>query len=190
MQPLVHPWNPAGYLRNAVSGINFWVLDSQEYSGYEVYKNQCLICHSEGIISSQKFDKKGWLKLISKMKKFGADIAPDEEEGLTRFLMGLRKRKPIEEKKSSYSVQRDKFELVKTGAAVSPEPQQLYESTCAQCHGNDGEGKIGPRLKGRLVPKADFVAAVTRGKNRMPAFGDSLTQTQVLGLWQHLQKTQ
>jgi len=188
IQPLKHPWNPPGYLRNSVSGVQFWALSSKEFEGSQVYQTQCLICHSEGLSSSQKFDRKGWAKLLVKMKSFGVQVQPEEEEPLIDFLMGLSKRRSNLEEKSSYEIQKLKFQAPDLSSRVNTsEVKKLYEMNCSQCHGEQGEGKIGPRLRSRLIPQEVFVVAVTQGKNRMPAFGEALNASQIRDLWKYLQ---
>ena len=188
IQPMTHSWNPPGYLRNAVTGVSFWVVDSKEYEGYEVYRNQCLICHSEGLIASQRFDKKGWIKLITKMKSFGAAIDKEDEEKLLYFLQNLKKRKLGTPQFSSYEIQKTKYQLPEGTGKDSSGIESLYQSNCAQCHGEQGHGGMGPRLRGRLVPKELFIQAVTKGRNRMPSFENSITPEQVHALWSYLQK--
>lgn len=187
-QPMKHIWNPPGYLRNAVTGTHFAVLDSKEFEGSVTYRNQCLICHTEGLIASQKFDQKGWKKLLLKMRAFGAQIEVDEEDNLIRFLTGLTKRNKVSNKISSYPVQNLKFSAAANQIQNIEESSELYRTSCAQCHGDQGQGLTGPRLRGRLVPKEIFFQTVTMGKNRMPAFGQSLTQDQIVSLWSFLQK--
>jgi len=188
IQPLKHAWNPAGYLRNAVSGVNIWAVDSDEFEGFEIYKSQCLTCHSEGLIASQKFEKKGWNHLLNKMKVFGAQVEPTEETKLIKFLLGLQKRNRGVQKLSSVDVEKIKFENPLVTAPESEETRRIYENNCAQCHGEEGQGKTGPRLRGRLIPKEIFLNAVMNGKNRMPAFGSSFKEDQILNLWGFLQR--
>ena len=153
-----------------------------------MYKSQCLTCHSEGLIASQKFDEKGWSKLLTKMKLFGAQVEPSQEKKLIQFLLGLTKRHQGLQKLSSFEIQKGRFENPPNSGTVSKEITGIYENACAQCHGEVGEGKIGPRLRGRLIPKEIFIQGVRNGRNRMPAFGDSLKEDQILELWRFLQR--
>ena len=57
----------------------------------------------------------------------------------------------------------------------------LYVTTCAACHGDDGQGGFGPSLRSSLVA-ADFQALVEQineGQGDMPAFESTLTSGQV-----------
>jgi len=59
--------------------------------------------------------------------------------------------------------------------------QQLYQSHCAECHGEDGKGVVpGARNFNDLdymrgVTPASFYTAVTAGRGEMPSFQDKLT---------------
>ncbi len=44
-----------------------------------------------------------------------------------------------------------------------------YKSKCAACHGPNGEGKIGPALKGTSVSADDIVAMLTKGNEAKKA---------------------
>jgi mono/diheme cytochrome c family protein len=77
-------------------------------------------------------------------------------------------------------------------AAFTPEQvsagQALYARNCAPCHG--------PRMQDpesafdlRKFPREDharFVAAVTRGKNQMPPWGDLLKPDEIEALWAYV----
>jgi mono/diheme cytochrome c family protein len=79
------------------------------------------------------------------------------------------------------------------GVAVPVDPTVLYSQNCARCHGADGRGdaemkKTMPTLRDFTDPafKArspdDLARVVMAGKNQMPGFGASLSQTKI----QHL----
>ena len=60
----------------------------------------------------------------------------------------------------------------------------IYADSCAQCHGADGSGGIGPPLGGGAVveafPDAEAeIAVVAEGRQGMPGFGDRLTPEQI-----------
>jgi mono/diheme cytochrome c family protein len=44
------------------------------------------------------------------------------------------------------------------GMLMAQEGATLYKAKCAMCHGPNGEGKIGPAIKGK-----DVTAALTKG---------------------------
>jgi mono/diheme cytochrome c family protein len=43
------------------------------------------------------------------------------------------------------------------------EGESIFKAKCAMCHGPNGEGKIGPALKGTKVSESDIVALLTKG---------------------------
>jgi mono/diheme cytochrome c family protein len=63
--------------------------------------------------------------------------------------------------------QRIKTEAVERGA-------HLYPLHCAKCHGREGEGKIGPALKGTTLDEGLLRRTIARGipGKPMPAFGE------------------
>lgn len=68
----------------------------------------------------------------------------------------------------------------------------LFKTKCAGCHGADGKGEtaMGKTLKLRDLGSADvqkqsddeLTTIVSAGKNKMPAYGKSLSADQVKGL--------
>jgi mono/diheme cytochrome c family protein len=72
-----------------------------------------------------------------------------------------------------------------TGGAASSSPgAAIFSENCARCHGADGGGGIGPQLSGGKVVKAfpnvdAQVQFVTRGRDGMPSFGDTLSPAQI-----------
>ena len=65
----------------------------------------------------------------------------------------------------------------------------LYKTKCAMCHGADGKGDspMGKKLNVRDLGSpevqkqtdAELTTTVTKGKNKMPAFGAKLTSEQI-----------
>ena len=49
-------------------------------------------------------------------------------------------------------------------AVFAQDGAATYKSKCAMCHGPNGEGKVGPALKGTSLSDADIVALLTKGK--------------------------
>jgi cytochrome c oxidase cbb3-type subunit II len=60
--------------------------------------------------------------------------------------------------------------------SVLPEGKKLYGEQCAQCHGKDMKGEVGPALLDLDKPDAEVFGTIYGGKPEggMPAFGDSL----------------
>jgi mono/diheme cytochrome c family protein len=60
-----------------------------------------------------------------------------------------------------------------------PAGAQLYEHNCAPCHGNKGEGKIGPSLQ-LMTDKKKVEQTVSQGRaGAMPAFRYGLSTTEI-----------
>jgi len=60
--------------------------------------------------------------------------------------------------------------------AILPEAKALYQQHCAQCHGKDLEGELGPALLDLDKPDAEVFGTIYSGSPDagMPGFGDSL----------------
>lgn len=68
----------------------------------------------------------------------------------------------------------------------------LFKTKCAGCHGADGKGEttMGKAMKLRDMASADvqkqsdadLTTIITTGKNKMPAYGKSLSGDQIKGL--------
>lgn len=68
-----------------------------------------------------------------------------------------------------------------TGGDISGE--EVYQQQCAVCHGDVGEGKIGPQLAGLVADKYPQVAIHLRivedGRGAMPAFRSKLSADEI-----------
>jgi cytochrome c oxidase subunit II len=73
-------------------------------------------------------------------------------------------------------------------AGTSPLGEELWEGTCAKCHGLDGEGGYGPRIAGtELVEDTEAIQRLVReGRGLMPPVGRDWTQTQMDALTEYL----
>jgi len=71
--------------------------------------------------------------------------------------------------------------------------RQLYKDKCSPCHGVDGKGQTpaGKLLKARNHTDAEWqksvsdeqlVHSITHGKDKMPKWGDKLSEEQIRGL--------
>ena len=83
-----------------------------------------------------------------------------------------------------------------TAYATEPHPSELFKQYCAKCHGEDGKGQTpqGKKLSARDFTDAEwqaeetdaeFIEAVTEGKDDMPPFGKKLTREQIESLVKH-----
>lgn len=68
--------------------------------------------------------------------------------------------------------------------------KQTFDGACAPCHGMNGEGLIGPPLKGNatLARRKQLVELLQNGKNAMPAVGRGWNQRQLDRLVQYVQR--
>ena len=58
-----------------------------------------------------------------------------------------------------------------TSTAFAADGAALFKAKCGICHGADGQGKIGPALKGTSLSADDIVEMLTKGndaKKRAP----------------------
>ncbi len=53
--------------------------------------------------------------------------------------------------------------------AFAADGAATYKAKCAMCHGADGQGKIGPALKGTSLSAADITALLTTGNEAKKA---------------------
>jgi cytochrome c oxidase subunit II len=67
--------------------------------------------------------------------------------------------------------------------------EQIFEGVCAKCHGDGGQGLIGPGLSATSVANAATVAEIVRnGRNEMPAVGAGWDDRQMKALTDHLRE--
>jgi predicted lipoprotein with Yx(FWY)xxD motif len=71
-------------------------------------------------------------------------------------------------------------------AALMTEGEQLFARNCAVCHGAEGQGVIGPSLRGMVtISSAGFIAStIIQGRtfHGMPAFGPMLSDREVAAI--------
>lgn len=56
-----------------------------------------------------------------------------------------------------------------TVPAFAADGAATYKAKCAACHGSEGQGKIGPALKGTSLSAADITALLTTGNDAKKA---------------------
>lgn len=69
-------------------------------------------------------------------------------------------------------------------APEGPDGAEIFSDRCASCHGDRGQGGVGPRLAdGRVVERfpdlEDQVRLVLDGRGGMPSFQDRLSEDEV-----------
>lgn len=75
--------------------------------------------------------------------------------------------------------------------AVAQDAAATYKAKCAMCHGPDGKGgKMGTRDFASAEVKAETDAQltdiITKGKGKMPAYGEKLKDTEIKDLVAHI----
>jgi cytochrome c oxidase subunit II len=67
--------------------------------------------------------------------------------------------------------------------------EQIFEGACTPCHGDQGQGLIGPGLSAATVANAATVADIVRhGRGRMPAIGEEWDDQQMEALTNYLRE--
>ena len=76
-------------------------------------------------------------------------------------------------------------------AGTSPLGEELWEGTCAKCHGVDGEGGYGPKIAGtELLDDADAIEGLLReGRGAMPPVGRGWSDTEMDALTDYLEQS-
>lgn len=68
-------------------------------------------------------------------------------------------------------------------AELVAEGEPIFTSVCATCHGDEGEGRVGPRLDGNaaLERSSNVINTILHGRTHggMPAFGDRFSDREV-----------
>lgn len=92
------------------------------------------------------------------MPAFGVTLSQEQREAVAAFSVGLRRD----------VTEPPQVDLVGQGASV-------YQSACAFCHGEAGEGGAGPNLRTSSLSSPDLIALVREGRGSMPGFGDGIS---------------
>lgn len=71
-----------------------------------------------------------------------------------------------------------------TDVVGQPLGERIYDINCANCHGAQGQGSVGPALGNGLVVEnypllADQIAVINEGRGVMPSFANSLTAEEI-----------
>jgi len=69
------------------------------------------------------------------------------------------------------------------GEQLIQQGEQVFESNCASCHGQNGQGQVGPALSGNEFvtqqDPSDVIDTVLHGRSQMPAFEDQLSDEEI-----------
>jgi len=97
IQPMIQEWNPSGYLFNAVHQVAFTVsADPGKFAGSAGdilstpppagYRERCLVCREEDMISQQRLTRSQWDKEVDKTVHWGATVAMEERGAILDYL--------------------------------------------------------------------------------------------------------
>ncbi len=66
---------------------------------------------------------------------------------------------------------------------------QIFQQKCQNCHGERGEGRVGPALN-RLAdrPSEQIRTVLLNGRGRMPSFATQLSEAQITALIAHVKQ--
>ncbi len=88
--------------------------------------------------------------------------------------------------------------LLCASLAVAQDGKTLFDSKCKMCHGADGAAAtpMGKNLHIRDLRSADvqkqsdaeLMQIITKGKGKMPAFGDKLTKEQITSVVKYIRE--
>tara|TARA_B100001750_G_C15513658_1_gene605430 strand:- start:2124 stop:2426 length:303 start_codon:yes stop_codon:yes gene_type:complete len=79
-----------------------------------------------------------------------------------------------------------------TTSQSDPTGEEIYIARCAACHGDELEGKVGPKIgknsSAKDMPNSYWIQTMTMGKGSMP--GQSLTDEEVYLLIEYIRDAQ
>lgn len=150
-------------------------------------QDNCLICHSEEMIASQRLTAAQWKTEVEKMVGWGAPLPPEQQTMLIDYLASqFSDRTPrAEPARLSYQAAlaavQPQAELAAAPEADTERGAKLYALNCANCHGADAQGaELGPNLveKPVLFRRGDYQQLVRNGRRRMPGLQPVLNPAQ------------
>ncbi len=171
--------------------------------GEEIFANNCAQCHgAEGAgaigpalkskqflqsVTDQQMEQlistgvPGTL-MVAYGSDFGGPLTQEQIRAVVKYLRSFEEAAP------------DFPEWRTPLARSSLTGKDLYNLACAYCHGVNLEGNIGPDLgKGSDIteePDEFIEKRIRRGKDEMPAFGNSLTDEQIQDIIDYLREVQ
>jgi len=104
VQPPVSPWNPSGYLWNAIDRIKVTAVSGQSSSPASIppadgplpatsetalIRAKCVVCHEADLITQQRLNEAGWSRELDKMIRWGATVSTEERDPMLKLLARL-----------------------------------------------------------------------------------------------------
>jgi mono/diheme cytochrome c family protein len=143
-------------------------------------EENCLICHTEDMISGQRLTPAQWKAEIDKMVGWGAPLPKEAAGPLVEYLA-----RRYSDREAPYVPARSRLKEVgslevpgdRGGTIPAPgdlaRGERLYVANCATCHGPTAlGGDMGPALTGKAIldhPR-DYDRIINQGQRRMPGF--------------------
>jgi mono/diheme cytochrome c family protein len=161
-------------------------LERRELGRRAVQEN-CLICHAEEMIASQRLTSAQWKAEVEKMIGWGAPLPPDQVTPVMEYLAETYSdtAPPVAPPRIGYDRALAQVAAERSATALEPvdieRGRALFSTNCATCHGTDAQGaELGPNLveNAVLLRPTDFGAVVRAGRHRMPGFQAVLSQGQ------------
>lgn len=153
-----------------------------------LFEENCLMCHSEEMVTAQRLTSTQWTAEVEKMIGFGAPVPPEETKRLTDYLAGQfpadkpRDVAPLVDAAYALRLNRQTLPAVPDAHPGSPERgAALFAANCANCHGATAlGGDLGTNLveKPVLLTPDEYTTVVREGRRRMPGFKAVLTEDQ------------
>lgn len=138
--------------------------------------------------------------VVKKIDAVNGNLTIDHED-IPGYMSAMEMTEPVKDKamlesvkvgdKVDFEIERTGskvvyIKLTKTGEAAALNGAEIYQTNCAKCHGEKGEGvedKGITFLKGHALDHSeeDFIKRVNNGKdNKMPAFKDKLRTEEII----------
>ncbi|MDB5353219.1 MAG: cytochrome c, mono- and diheme variant family [Planctomycetota bacterium] len=155
--------------------------EARAVRGRQLLQNDCFLCHTAEIISSQRLTPEQWKAEITKMVGWGAPVTAEEHPVLLDYLSktyGAQippvrpSRITIKRAEDLISAQPEPADLSRTRDKAE-RGGRLFSEHCSSCHGRDASGGEGGT---NLVEKPvinrfdDYLDVIRKGRNRMPGF--------------------
>ncbi len=152
-------------------------------------RENCMICHSDDLITSQRLTPKQWKAEVEKMVGWGSPLPPDQQQPVIEFLTTEYPANAPVAVPPRLSYHEINPSSLKHPTPTKGDPERgeiIYVKNCANCHGPDGQGgDLGPNLveKPVLWNETGWTEVIRKGQGRMPAFAtliDPAAETDLL----------
>jgi mono/diheme cytochrome c family protein len=73
--------------------------------------------------------------------------------------------------------------------AANATAPQIYQQKCQGCHGDKGQGAMGPELTNLIArPDSELHQTIRDGHEKMPSFANQMTKAQINAIVAHIKK--